>query len=197
MGVDRLAFQRLSRWFSNRAASLSKLKHAPISWFPLLQRLHQLRNPAPRRRSVVQQFMLEYPDEVERVFAKTHADDQLFSGAQKMNIRYELAKTLLHEDYPDLKDELQKKADDQYEASLGEWNLILDDISFAEDVSQCVLSLYFQPSLTPIWICRARDTFFDAVHPLLQAIGSYANCHVSLIAGSAGTDGEDDNFFTA
>jgi len=43
---------------------------------------------------------------------------------------------------------------------------------------------------------RARDTLFDAVHPLLQAIGSYVGCYVSLIAGSPETDG-DKGFFTA
>jgi len=44
---------------------------------------------------------------------------------------------------------------------------------------------------------RTRDTLFDAVHPLLQAIGSYAGCYVSLIAGSAEKDDTEKGFFTA
>lgn len=55
------------------------------------------------------------------------------------------------------------------------------------------LSLAFVNSVTH----RAHDTLFDAIHPLLQAIGTYAGCHVSLIAGNAGADGTSDSFFTA
>lgn len=56
---------------------------------------------------------------------------------------------------------------------------------------------YFWVPLTHIHILRARDTLFDAVHPLLQAIGSYAGCYVSLIAGNDGTNETDEGFFTA
>lgn len=47
------------------------------------------------------------------------------------------------------------------------------------------------------FISRARDSLFDAVYPLLQAIGSYAGCYVSLIAGNPGKDDDDKGFFTA
>ena len=56
--------------------------------------------------------------------------------------------------------------------------------------------LYFRFLLAHVYVRRARDALFDAVHPLLQAIGSYAGCHVSLIAGSAETE-TDKGFFTA
>jgi hypothetical protein len=46
-------------------------------------------------------------------------------------------------------------------------------------------------------MCRTRDTLFDAVHPLLQAIGTYAGCYVSMIAGSAEKDDPGGGFFTA
>ena len=46
-------------------------------------------------------------------------------------------------------------------------------------------------------ITRARDTLFDAVYPLLEAIGSYAGCYVTLIAGNAGKGNTDEDFFTA
>ena len=55
---------------------------------------------------------------------------------------------------------------------------------------------YFLTSLTHVSTYRARDSLFDAVHPLLQAIGRYAGCYVSLIAGNAPKD-TDDGFFTA
>ena len=51
--------------------------------------------------------------------------------------------------------------------------------------------------LTRRCICSARDTLFDAVHPLLQAIGTYGNCYVSLIVGNADTGETDEEFFTA
>ena len=53
-----------------------------------------------------------------------------------------------------------------------------------------------QASQTHHYLDRARDTLFDAVHPLLQAIGSYAGCYVSLIAGSPEKD-DNKGFFTA
>lgn len=73
--------------------------------------------------------------------------------------------------------------------------MILDDISFAEDVPQYILSLIYSP-LTDDCVFRARDTLFDAVHPLFRAIGSYANCYVSLIIGNADMDKVDREFFT-
>ena len=45
-------------------------------------------------------------------------------------------------------------------------------------------------------ISRARDTFFEAIHPLLHVIGSYAGCHVSLIVGDVQKDETEDEFFT-
>ena len=44
-------------------------------------------------------------------------------------------------------------------------------------------------------ISRARDTFFEAIHPLLRVIGSYAGCHVSLIVGDVQKDETKDEFF--
>lgn len=55
-------------------------------------------------------------------------------------------------------------------------------------------------STTYIWLLSARDTLFDAVYPLLEAIGSYAGCYVTLVAGNASKDNTDDTdaeFFTA
>lgn len=56
--------------------------------------------------------------------------------------------------------------------------------------------LRFRTSLTHRCSVRARDSLFDAVHPLLQAIGTYAGCYVSLIAGNPEKD-DNEGFFTA
>ncbi|KAF9782647.1 hypothetical protein BJ322DRAFT_1110523 [Thelephora terrestris] len=143
-----------------------------------LQRLHQIRNPRPRRRKAVNQFISDYATEIDDAVATVLANRPKLDSCQRMNICYEVAQSLLKSKGADFIEELERKAAAQHEAAKEEWNLILEDISAAEDVSQ------------------ARDTLFDAVHPLLQATGSYAGCHVSLIAGSPGKDGED-GFFTA
>lgn len=129
--IDQSAFQRLSHWFANHATA----KRDTLPWFTLLQRLHQIRNPHPRRRSAVQQFLSGYPDEVEEAFLQ-RVGDKTLTNAQKMNLRYDVAKTLLAEQYSHLKSELEDIAAEQYEVDLSQWNLVLDGISLAEDVSQ-------------------------------------------------------------
>ena len=52
-GVDRCPFQRLTQWFSNRASANGETRRDTLEWLPLLQRLHQLRNPRPRKRNTV------------------------------------------------------------------------------------------------------------------------------------------------
>lgn len=79
--------------------------------------------------------MLDYPSEVDKIFLELHSDKNLTS-AQKMNLRYDAAKSLLARRYSHLTSELEKKLDNQYKADLNQWNLVLDDVSLAEDVSQ-------------------------------------------------------------
>lgn len=59
------------------------------------------------------------------------------------------------------------------------------------------LRFLFPFFLDQYFIARARDTLFDTVYPLLQAIGSYAGCYITLIAGNAGDDSTENGFFTA
>ena len=69
---------------------------------------------------------------------------------QRMNFRYEVAKSLLTQKYSHLTSELEKRATKQNDMEVDGWNLILDDISFAEDIPQYVLSLiylYYLPSV--------------------------------------------------
>lgn len=197
--ADRPAFQRLTTWFSNSASAANNGGIRRLdSWLPLLRRLHQIRNPRPRRRTTVQQFMLDHPDLINAVFLHRYGDAKGLTNTQRINERNALAKSLLAGQCSNLVSGLDKKAADQHKATLNQWNLILDDISSAQNVSKYVLPLPFSwVPLTHIYTCRARDTLFDAVHPLLQAIGSYANCYVSLIAGNTETREDDTEFFTA
>ena len=133
------AFQRLKRWFINRASASNGSFGNALSWQPLLQRLHQIRNTRPRRRSPVQQFMLDHSDEVSAAVASRCADGAKLTNPQLMNLRYEVARSLLGSKDPSLTEELGKKATIQHEAALNEWSLVLEDISTAEDVSQYVL----------------------------------------------------------
>jgi hypothetical protein len=189
--------QRLTGWFANHGNPGSRRGHA--TWLPLLQRLHQIRNPRPRRRTAAQQFMLDYSDVFNAAFVKYHGSGERLGGAQCMNLRAQLAKKMVSSSqYSHLTNELERKAAEHHEKEMNEWNLILDDISEAVDVSACVVSFLIpRRGLLTFLFCSACDALFDAVHPLLSAIGSYANCHVSLIVGDPGKDESDDGFFTA
>ena len=133
-GVDRYSFQCLSQWFLNHASANNGVQRDTLAWLPLLQRLHRLRNPRPRKRNAVQQFMLDYSDTVNAAFVRKYAHGGGFSAAEKMNLRYDVAKALLARSYSHLTTGLDKKATEQHNADTDEWGLILDGISFAEDV---------------------------------------------------------------
>jgi hypothetical protein len=194
---DRTEFQRLTQWFANRATQgNSGSGDGILDWLPVLQKLHKSRNPQPRQRTTVQQFMSDHAGTLNAAFVSKYADGRNFSNTDKMNLRRDLAKTLLNNSYPHLREELDKKALAQYKADMKEWSLEFPNISSAKDISQYVVCFSGLRSLI-VDIFSARDTLFDAVHPLLQAIGSYAGCYVSLIAGSAEKDDVDKGFFTA
>ena len=80
--------------------------------------------------------MLEYPEVVNAAFVSWHGDGKNLSSAQKMNLRHDVAKSLLSRQYAKLKPDLDKKAAAQQEVDMDEWGMILEDISLAEDVSQ-------------------------------------------------------------
>ena len=84
--------------------------------------------------------MLDYPDTVKAAFIHRHGDGKNLSGTQRMNLRHDVAKGLLAGNYSHLGDELDKKALDQHNMANNEWSLILDDVSFADDIPQYVFS---------------------------------------------------------
>ena len=87
----------------------------------------------------VQQFMLDYPSNLNAAFVKQHAEGKGMDSAQKMNIRYKIGKLLLTNQYPHLVDRLKHKAAAQHATDMNTWNLALEDTSMAEDASQYVL----------------------------------------------------------
>ena len=141
--------------------------------------------------------MRDYPDEVKTAFSEQYGDSKDLSNAQRMNSQHVVAKSLLYREYAHLLDELGERAKAEHEVGMNEWDMVLGNLSHAENVVQCVyLSLFFYSLTDPCLIFRARESLFDAVYPLLQAIGSYAGCYVSLVAGSP-KNTIDDGFFTA
>lgn len=81
--------------------------------------------------------MVDYPDKVNDAFLQQHDGGHL-TRTQKMNKRYDVAKALLAEKYSHLTSELEEEAEKQYQADFNEWNLLLDSISLAANVSQWV-----------------------------------------------------------
>ena len=142
--IEFCHFQRLKQWFSNRAAAAnSGPQRDDLAWTPLLQQLHQSRNTRPRQRTAVQQFMRDYADEVKAAFTAKYGDGKNLSNAQRMNNQHAIAKSLLYEKYSHLVSELEEKAKAQNVTGVKEWNMILEDISLAENVAQYVYSLLY------------------------------------------------------
>jgi hypothetical protein len=87
--------------------------------------------------------MRDYPNQVKAALSAQYGDSKDFSGVQRMNSQHEVAKALLRSEYSHLVDELEAKAKVHHVAGMNEWNMVLDEISLAENVVQCVyLSLF-------------------------------------------------------
>ena len=126
--------QRVKQWFSYRAQS--KLPHDPAGWSHILQRLHESANPKPRKRSAVQQFMLEEPSIVETEFTIKYKDGRGLDGTERMNKRYDIAKQLLYNRYKHRIVNLEANARDSHKRELEQWSLTLDSIELAPDVNE-------------------------------------------------------------
>ena len=144
---------------------------------------------------VIQQFMLDYPYKVNAAFAGWYGNSKNLSNMQCLNFQHDVAKAILSDRHSHLTKELEKKAKAQHAIDMEEWNMILNSITLSNDPAQYVpLSL----TLDINWhfTSSTRDTLFDAVYPLLQVIGSYADCYITLIAGNARRDNTKNGFFT-
>jgi len=86
--------------------------------------------------------MRDHADTVNAAFVSKYTDSRNFSSPQRMNLRYDLAKSMLSRRYSHLVAGLDEKAVTEHKASMEEWEVVLQDISLAEDVSQWVLFLF-------------------------------------------------------
>ena len=151
VSADRAAFQCLATWFSNHTSVLNSQRDT-LAWFPLIQRLHQIRNPHPRRQTTVQQFMLDHVDIINASFLHRFSDGKDLSNAQKMNAWHDLARSLLAGRYSHLIGELTQKAADQHDVKVNEWSLTLDNISSAEDITRFVFSSSLSPTFVDLFL---------------------------------------------
>jgi hypothetical protein len=87
--------------------------------------------------------MRDYPEEVKAAFLAQHGDGNNLSNVQRMNFQHDAAKTLLSSKYAHLEHELEEKAKDEHNVGMNEWNVVLGDISLAENVVQCVCPSLF------------------------------------------------------
>ena len=87
--------------------------------------------------------MLDYATVLNAAFLHRYGDGKSLSATDRMNMRYDLAKSLLNQKYSHLISELEERAIEQHNADMDEWRLILDGVSVAEDVSRYVSPLYF------------------------------------------------------
>jgi len=141
--------------------------------------------------------MQDYPKVFNAAFVSRHGEGKHLQPPERLRLRTELAKSMVNGGYSHLLKDLDRKAKEQHEKALAEWELILNGVSEASDVSAYV-PIFSSPRIANLFSpSSARDTLFDAVHPLLQAIGSYANCYISLIVGDTRKNESDQDFFTA
>ena len=125
--------QRIKNWFAYQAQNHST--RTDTGWSNLLQRLHEHSNPKPRKRSAVQQFMLENAALVDAAFVSAHGEGRGMDGVERMNKRHNLAKRILNGEHEGQIPALQRRAQELHEQELAQWSLVLEDIELASDVN--------------------------------------------------------------
>lgn len=124
--------QRVKQWFAYH--SQNHISRTETGWSHVLQRLHEHSNPKPRKRSVVQQFMLENPELIDAAFISKHGEARGMDGAERMNKRFGFAKQILNGERQNEIPDLKQRARDLHEQELRQWSLALEDIDLAPDV---------------------------------------------------------------
>lgn len=79
--------------------------------------------------------MHEHPREVKEAFTKQYGDGKNLTSGQRLNFQQDVARDLLHSKHSDLIPELEREAKCKHDAGMDEWDLVLRDISEAEDIS--------------------------------------------------------------
>ena len=126
--------QRIKQWFAYQSQNRHSSRNDNIGLFHLVQRLHEAANPKPRKRSVVQQFMLEEPSLIDTEFAIKYGGGRGIDGADRMNKRHDIAKKLLENRYKNCVLDLEVHARESHEKETQQWSLALSSIELATDV---------------------------------------------------------------
>lgn len=124
--------QRVKHWFAYQSQSHNR---SDTTWSHILQRLHESSNPKPRKRSTVQQFMLENQTLVDTAFVSTHGEARGMDGAECMNKRHDIAKRILTGEHKSQIPALEGRAQEHHEREVNQWSLMLEDIELAADVN--------------------------------------------------------------
>ena len=84
--------------------------------------------------------MQEYPDEVKKAFAEAHGSGKNLTNGQRLNLQNDVARDLLHRSYAHLIPELEDTVKEEHEVGMAEWDLTLEDINLAANITQYDLS---------------------------------------------------------
>lgn len=79
--------------------------------------------------------MYEQAEVLNAAFASRYGDGRNLTKGDRLNTRTRLAKSLLARQYSHLVNDLRQNAMDHHRKEMREWDLILEDISEASDVS--------------------------------------------------------------
>ena len=131
--------QKIAAWFSNQASSRNP--HEGGVWLPILKHINQQLSPKPRCRSVAQQLMHEQPAVIKAAFKTTYGEGTDMSKIERLNKLNEIARELTTTSYAEMVPELELRAKETHGREVKEWELDLDKIEEAENVT-----LYVSPA---------------------------------------------------
>ena len=80
--------------------------------------------------------MQEYPDEVKEAFTEAHGDGKHLTNGERLKFQHNVAKDLLNKSYAHLVPELKDAVKGEGDIAMAEWDLALEDINLAEDVTR-------------------------------------------------------------
>jgi hypothetical protein len=109
--------------------------------------------------------MQDYPSQVNAAFVSRHGEGKNLNNMQRLNMRYEVAKAVLSGEHSNIVKELERKAQAQHDIEMDEWNMTLEDISLAEDVSQYVFAPQIPDTADPPSILGLETTFLRLSSP--------------------------------
>ena len=139
--------------------------------------------------------MHKEPTIINGYFVAKYGEGKGMDQIEWLHKQNEIAKRLISTDYKHLVMALEKRAKETHERELKGWGLGLEDIGQAEDV-QLWVSLFSIGPLPLMLFCSTCDTLMSAVRPLLNLIGSYLGCYITLIAAAI-DDANDTLYFSA